>query len=95
MKKPVIFLVLMLALGLYVPGIAALNIVTTVPNLRDVACGIGDDAVSGHVRCPLPQLPTSPVTRLTPCCSRTVNSSKQLFSSSVRVAVWTAPPSSA
>ncbi|MDV0443556.1 metal ABC transporter solute-binding protein, Zn/Mn family [Methanorbis rubei] len=45
MKKLVVFLTLLLALGLLVPGVSAVNIVTTMPNLWDVAGEIGGDSV--------------------------------------------------
>ncbi|HJJ96792.1 MAG TPA: zinc ABC transporter substrate-binding protein, partial [Methanocorpusculum sp.] len=46
MKKPVALLVMLLLLGLFVPGAAALNVVTTMPNLWNVADEIGGDAVT-------------------------------------------------
>ncbi|HJJ98893.1 MAG TPA: zinc ABC transporter substrate-binding protein [Methanocorpusculum sp.] len=45
MKKSVALLVLLL-LGLFVPGAAALNVVTTMPNLWNVADEIGGDTVT-------------------------------------------------
>lgn len=44
MKVMVVFCVLLLTLGL-IPGAAALNVVTTMPNLWDVAGEIGGDSV--------------------------------------------------
>lgn len=46
MKKSVALLVILLLSGLLVPGAAALNVVTTMPNLWNVADEIGGDAVT-------------------------------------------------
>ncbi len=46
MKKLAAFLTLLLALGLLVPGAAAVNVVTTMPNLWDAAGEIGGDVVT-------------------------------------------------
>lgn len=46
MKKSVALLVMLLLLGLLVPGATALNVVTTMPNLWNVADEIGGDTVT-------------------------------------------------
>ena len=46
MKKTVALFVVLLLLGLLVPGVAALNVVTTMPNLWNVADEIGGDAIT-------------------------------------------------
>ncbi|MDR0981071.1 MAG: zinc ABC transporter substrate-binding protein, partial [Methanocalculaceae archaeon] len=46
MKKAVALLVMLLLLGLLVPGAAALNVVITMPNLWNVADEIGGDSVT-------------------------------------------------
>lgn len=46
MKKLVIFFALLLVLGLLIPGAAALNVVTTMPNLWDVTGEVGGDSVT-------------------------------------------------
>ena len=44
--KVAVLCVLLLTLGLLVPGVAAVNVVTTMPNLWDVAGEIGQDSVT-------------------------------------------------